>query len=85
MKTIYNFPFSIKSPKFSILLQKEWKFLDVVVLDEEKPKLYAEVRDGMAKEQVNFQLFGTGQDIPLSATYLTTFSVGPFVFHLYRI
>lgn len=83
MKTVYKYPFSIGKPKFSLNLPVGWKFLSVLFLDE-KPQLWAEVADGVARQDYKFELYGTGQEIPDTAEYLTTFSVGPFIFHLYR-
>lgn len=84
MKTVYKYPFSLKASKFTLLLPNNWKFLSVMFQDE-KPQLWAEVLDGVAKSEVNFAIYGTGQEIPMSANYLTTFMVGPFVFHLYTL
>lgn len=84
MKTVYKYGFSMKTSKFSLLLPVGFKFLSVMFQDE-KPQMWCEVVDGVTKEQYDFALFGTGQEIPISAEYLTTFSVGPFIFHLYRV
>ena len=82
MKMVYKYPYFLEQKKFSLQLPKDWKFLTVKP-EGEKIFLWAEVKDGMMKEDVNFEVFGTGQEIPLTAEYLTTYSVGPFNFHLY--
>lgn len=84
-KTVHKFPFSIKQPKFNCVLPVGFKFLDVTVLDEERPHFWIECAEGVERKQFNFQLFGTGQEIPMSATYMTTFTIGPFAFHLYLL
>lgn len=83
-KLIQKYPFSIKAPKFSLLLPKDFKFLSVA-FQADTPNFYVEVIDVGNREEVNFQLFGTGQEIPVAATWLTTFVFGPFVFHLFRV
>lgn len=84
MKLVYKYPYFLKNKKFSLQLPLGWEFLTCMVEDE-KIYLWAEVREGVEKEEVNFEVFGTGQEIPLSAKYLTTYSVGPLNFHLYRM
>lgn len=90
MKAVHNHPFSFKSAKFSLELPVGWKFLSVVVSDKgpehtTQTKMYVEVKEGMMKETVNFKLLGTGHEVDDSATFLTTFTVGPFVFHLFKL
>ena len=87
-KAVYKFPIPMKGSCFSLMLPKGWKFLSVIVNDNPcgvRPHLWAECVDGMAKEQVDFALFGTGQEIPMTATYLTSYVVGPFNYHLYKL
>jgi len=84
VKTIYNHPIPIEEEKFSLDLQDGWKFL-CVAFRQDKPFMWVEVRDFTPKTQHNFQLFGTGQDIPDDARYLATYKLGPFVLHLYLL
>jgi hypothetical protein len=83
MKRCLKFPFSIKTPRFALSLPRDFKFLAVAFQDEQA-NVWIESVDPGNRVEVNFQLFGTGQDIPVTATYLTTFNFGPFTFHLYR-
>ena len=83
-KLVYKYPYFLKQKKFTLQLPVGWKFLTVMV-ENEKLFLWAEVRDGVAKENVDFEVFGTGQEIPLTAEYLYTYTVGPFNFHLYML
>ena len=83
-KIIQKHPFSIRDPKFTLLLPRDHKFLSVA-FQGDTPNFWIETKDSCDRVEFNFQLFGTGQDIPISATYLTTFSFGPFVFHCYRV
>ena len=71
-KLVYKYPYFLKQKKFTLQLPVGWKFLTVMV-ENEKLFLWAEVRDGVAKE------------IPLTAEYLYTYTVGPFNFHLYML
>lgn len=82
MKMVYKFPYSIKQKRFTLSLSKSWKFVAATISDE-RPCFWAEVVDGEQKSDFNFEVFGTGQEIPLSAIHLTTYEIGPFVFHLY--
>lgn len=84
MKTIYNHQIPIEEEKFSLDLQGGWKFL-CVAFKQDKPHMWVEVRDFAPKTQINFQIFGTGQDIPEDAIYLTTYKIGPFTMHLYLL
>jgi len=82
-KMINKYPFSMKAPKFTLLLPKDFKFLSVA-FQGDTPNIWIETVEATVREEFNFQLFGTGQEIPLTAIWLTTFSFGPFVFHLYK-
>lgn len=82
MKLVYKYPYFLNDKKFSLMLPVGWKFLTVNMANETL-FLWAEVREGMALREHKFEVFGTGQEIPLTAEYLTTYSVGPFNFHLY--
>lgn len=84
MKTIYKYKIDTDSPKFSIDMPIGWKFIRAQ-LQNGNPFLWAEVKDGVAKKEVHFQLFGTGHEISDDATYLTTYDQGPFVLHLYQL
>lgn len=81
-KTVYKYPIPIKTQKFSLLLPKGWKFLSAMIQNDQ-PFLWAEVVDGVERIEQEFSMYGTGQEIPNNAAYLTTFSIGPFVMHLY--
>jgi hypothetical protein len=83
-KVIHKYPFSMKTPKFGIRMPKDFKFLSVQFQDD-VPSIWVECCEVSVREEFNFQIFGTGQDIPMSATYLTTFTFGPWVSHLYRL
>jgi len=82
MKFVYKYFFYLKNTKFSLSLPVGWKFL-YLRPEDEKIFIWTEVREGAPTETAHFQVFGTGQEIPLSAEYLTSYSVGPFNFHLY--
>jgi len=84
MRCVFKYPFSIKSTKFELLLPIGWKFLTVMVQDE-RPHLYAEVPEGTAKQEVSFAVYGTSHEIPDGATWIHSYDIGPFVFHLYRL
>ena len=83
-KTVYKYPLPLRDSKFSLVLPENFKFL-CVMFQNELPFMWAEVAEEVSKTEFQFQLFGTGQEIPESATYLTTYSIGPFVLHLYRL
>lgn len=83
MKTVYKYPLPLKSAKFPMLLPQGFKFLKAGIQNE-AAFMWAEVVDGDSKKEFNFGLYGTGQEIPISAKYLTTYELGPFVLHLYQ-
>ncbi len=83
MKKAFKYPIPKRSAKFSLMLPIGFKFLRVNPQGEEL-MLWAEVKD-VASTQVDFQVFGTGHEIPDEAKYLTTYDDGPFVFHLYQL
>jgi len=47
--------------------------------------LWAEVETRNKEEVRQFRIFGTGKDIPESATYLGSFDSPPFVWHVYEV
>lgn len=85
-KVVYKYPLPARSKTFGLVLPKNFKFLRV---DFQGPshslQMWCEVVREEPTETFNFEVFGTGQEIPLGALYLTTFDDGPFVFHLYRV
>jgi hypothetical protein len=83
-KTVYKWPIPMQERTFTLDLPKGWKFLSLM-LQGDRPHVWLEVQDGIAREEFDFGLYGTGHEIPLSATYLASFQFGPFVFHLYRL
>ena len=84
MKRVYKYPIPTRKSKFSLLLPEGFKFLRVS-FQAEQLQLWAEVMDGAKTIQLDFQVFGTGHDIPPGSKYLTTYDDGPFVFHLYQM
>jgi hypothetical protein len=84
MKTAYKYPVPRRSPKFSLHLPKDFKFLRIHFQGEDL-QFWAEVVPEKVSDQVDFQVFGTGHEIPDHAKYLQTFDDGPFVFHLYQL
>jgi hypothetical protein len=83
-KRVFKYPFSMLSPKFSLFLPKDFKFL-TVAFQGDTPNLWAEVTDLTTTEEFHFQVFGTGHDIPVDDIWLGTFYFGPYVYHLYQI
>lgn len=84
MKTVYKYPVPRRSKKFSIMLPIGWKFLRVHFQGEQL-QLWAEVNPEVVTKQVDFEVFGTGHEIPMSANWLATYDDGPFVFHLFQL
>lgn len=84
MKTVYKYPVPRAAKTFSIILPVNFRFLRVH-FQEDNIFLWAEVVKDTQTKQFDFQVFGTGQDIPDSAKYLTTYDDGPFVFHLFQV
>lgn len=84
MKKVYKYPIPRANAKFSVMLPMGFKFLRVS-FQAEQLFMWCEVTDGNLASQVNFQLFGTGQELNPNGRYLTTFDDGPFVFHLYQL
>lgn len=84
IKSVYKWPFSLRETKFSLHLPIGWKLLRVA-MQNDRPCIWAEVFDGAERKDFSFEVFGTGQEIPETATWLATYDVGPFVFHLYQL
>ncbi len=82
MKKVFKYPIPRNRSKFGVVLPVGYKFIRVSFQDEQL-QMWCEVEDNKRSEQANFQCFGTGHEIPLSATWLATYDDGPFVFHLY--
>lgn len=85
MKRVYKYPIpsAIKN-KFTVPLPEGFKFLRVS-FQETQLQMWCEVPDGAKPVTVDFQCYGTGHDIVPGAKYLTTYDMGPFVFHLYQL
>ncbi len=84
MKKIYKYPIPCKEPKFSVVLPIGFKFLRLAFQDEQL-QMWCEFAAGARTIKTDFQAFGTGHEIPDGAKYLTTYDLGPFVFHLYQV
>lgn len=84
MKTIYKYPVSLTTSKFSIPLPADYKFLRVAFQGEDL-FMWVELSPDMGKSEVKFAIYVTGEKIPPSASYLQTFDHGPYVLHLYRL
>ena len=84
MRCVFKYPYSIKFSKFKLMLPVGWKFRTVIIQDD-RPHLYAEVMDDAVKLEYSFATYGTGHEIPDGATWLQTYEIGPFVFHLYQL
>ncbi len=85
MRRVYKYPIpSATKNKFSVALPVMYKFLRVS-FQETQLHMWCEVEPDSKTEIVEFQCYGTGQDIAANAFHLTTYDMGPFVFHLYRL
>lgn len=84
MKTVFKYPIPATSKSFSEVLPRGFKFLRMLTQNGTMC-MWLEVDKDAIKDQINFELFGTGQDIPVHAKYLSTYDVGPFVLHLYQL
>jgi len=85
MKRVFKYPIpSAHKGKFTVPLPEGFKFLRVS-FQEIQLQMWCEVPDGAKTVTVDFQTYGTGQDIAPGAKYLTTYDMGPFVFHLYQL
>lgn len=86
MKTIYKYPIVLESQDhtFGQVVPVGFKFLRAQ-LQNGQPFMWLEVDKDAQKSESKFGIWGTGQDIPNSASYLGTFDYGPLVFHLYRL
>lgn len=70
--------------KFSLILPEGFR-ITKTGFQNESLFLWAEVNRDAAKREYNFAVYGTGQDIPDQAEYISTYEIGPFVFHLYLL
>lgn len=84
MKTVYKYPVPRHSTGFGLMLPVGAKFIRIGFQREEL-QIWFEVIPGNSLESVSFKVFGTGHEIPDSATWLATFDDGPFVLHLYKM
>jgi hypothetical protein len=82
MKTVYKYPIPITSEKFSLQLPFGFKVLRIG-FQNEKLFMWVEVNKDNHPVETRFLIFGTGQDIPSGANYLSTYEIGPLVFHIY--
>ena len=53
-------------------------------LQDETPCFWAEVDTDASTEQRLFRILGTGHPLPEGLTYLGTFQLPPFVWHVYE-
>lgn len=83
-RTLFKYPIPRNRPKFSVLLPVGFRFARVNFQGEQL-MMWADVDRDAKQEQYDFQCFGTGQDIPEHAKYLTSYDDGPFVFHLFQV
>lgn len=84
MKIVYKYAVPASQHVFSMSLPKNFKTLRVAYQNE-RLCMWCEVDPKAEKVETKFSIFGTGQDIPDSAVYVTTWDSGPFVWHLYRL
>jgi len=84
MKTVYKYPVPMTSQAFELPLPVGFKFLRIGAQNNNM-FVWLEVKKDTPQNVYKFCLYGTGQDIPDSAEYLSTFDSGPFVIHLYKL
>lgn len=84
MKRVYKYPVPMRSTKFSIPLPRSFKFLRIG-FQADILQMWAEVSPEEPKLPIDFQVFGTGQDMPDGLKYLATYDNGPFVLHLFQV
>lgn len=83
IKRCYKYPVNYKSKSFSIMLPLGAQFLRV---NWQGPDLFAWylVNTDSPQIQKNFNLYGTGHDVPSGDVWVTTFDNGPFVLHMFE-
>ena len=82
-RIIYKYPFPIQA-SFSLDLPLGAKILHVA-MQGDQPCIWAEFnKQEVMVNQRDFQVVGTGFDIPYNLTYLATLQTPPFVWHLYE-
>lgn len=81
---VFKYPVPRRVTKFSLMLQRDFKFLRIH-FQREDLQMWCEVQPDNNLEQYFFEVFGTGQEIPPGSKYLATYDDGPFVFHLYQM
>lgn len=84
MKTVFKYPIPRAKPKFSLMLPRGFSPLRVD-FQGDSLFLWACVMKDSLQVQVDFEVFGTGQDIPMKACYVATYFDGPFVFHMFQM
>ena len=84
-KTIWKFPLPYGGEAIHIPMPLNAEIIHID-LQGLVPCLWAEIPDTGAEEETRmFAIFGTGFEIPSSATHLGTFIQGGFVWHVYEL
>ncbi len=83
-KRVFKYPIPSTAKTFTLLLPGGAKFL-TMTWQRDQLMAWFEVQDSARVVERKFESFGTGQEIPDSYKYVSTFMHGPFVFHVYEI
>lgn len=84
MRKVFKYPVPLRSAKFTLQLPRTFKFIRVGY-QADQLFMWLEVVEDSPKIKIDFQVFGTGHDIPDGPVHLTTYDNGPFVLHLYQV
>lgn len=82
MRKILKFEIPLIEDKFTLNLPARWRFLSFQVQDR-KPMIWIGGDFDKEKVEVQFQIVGTGDEMPENSDYLGTIQMPPFVWHLF--
>jgi len=95
MRTIWKFPLkftgengyacTVQMPRAAVVRHFAFEFRGPLDPGPRKgvPTIWAEVDSEQPAEPAQFQIFGTGHEIPNGATHVATFDSEPFVWHVF--